>query len=467
MNRNEAQAHCILAWNLLTQATVNVGMREVLRRPEHDLCSLLVYYKRLTPSQADQVKRAVDRAIKNRQITLEPVSDSSEKKTQPLNQAQLLEKIEKTNDLINTLRMSAPHQPVNPPAVRDPGLSEPEDLAVADDLQDGLSTLRVQRKKPGESDSQAMSQSAESSGEVLADTTKESQRTAALNESGTYMGMKFTRFDILGEIASGAMGVILRAWHIPSKKVCALKVLFDDELDKTVFARFRREAKVLARLDHPNIVKIIEHGYENDDPFLAMEFIVGKNLKQHVYREIANRGAPPDPNWSIDILLPIAKAIQYCHERGAIHRDIKPTNILVESSGRPVLVDFGLVKKTTILNTSVNASLSNKGEILGTPAYMAPEQLDAKGSHGEIREKVDVWGFAATLFFCLTGQTPYQEESAMATYLALLTKDPRRVQAVNPRLPSWLDQLCHSCLRREISQRPTMATVISRLENRR
>lgn len=464
MNRNEAQAHCILAWNLLTQATVNVGMREVLRRPEHDLCSLLVYYKRLTPSQADQVKRAVDRAIKNRQITLEPVSDSSERKTRPLNQAQLLEKIEKTNDLINTLRMSAPRESLNPPAVRNPGLSEPEDLATANDLQDGLSTMRVSRKK-SEEDPAPMSQSGDNSGELLVDTTKESQRSL-VNESGTYMGMKFTRFDILGEIASGAMGVILRAWHIPSKKVCALKVLFDDELDKTVFARFRREAKVLARLDHPNIVKIIEHGYENDDPFLAMEFIVGKNLKENVQKELKSRGSPPKPSWAIDILLPIAKAVQYCHERGAIHRDIKPTNILVESSGRPVLVDFGLVKKTTILNTSVNASLSNKGEILGTPAYMAPEQLDAKGSHGEIQEKVDVWGFAATLFFCLTGQTPYQEESAMATYLALLTKDPRRAKTVNSGIPSWLDQLCHSCLQREISQRPTMATIISRLENR-
>lgn len=464
MNRNEAQAHCILAWNLLTQATVNVGMREVLRRPEHDLCSLLVYYKRLTPSQADQVKRAVDRAIKNRQITLEPASDSSEKETRPLSSAQLLAKIENTNDLVNTFRMSAPRESINPPALRNPGLSEPEDLAVADDLQDGLSTLRVSRKKP-EQDPRAQSQSGEGSGEILVDTTKESQRSL-VNESGTYMGMKFTRFDILGEIASGAMGVILRAWHIPSKKVCALKVLFDDELDKTVFARFRREAKVLARLEHPNIVKIIEHGYENDDPFLAMEFIVGKNLKDHVRKAIKTQGKAPKPSWAIDILLPIAKAVQYCHERGAIHRDIKPTNILVESSGRPVLVDFGLVKKTTILNTSVNASLSNKGEILGTPAYMAPEQLDAKGSHGEIQEKVDVWGFAATLFYCLTGETPYQEESAMATYLALLTKDPRRARAVNPKIPSWLDELCHSCLQREISKRPTMATIISRLENR-
>ncbi|MDF1663482.1 MAG: serine/threonine-protein kinase, partial [Planctomycetota bacterium] len=464
MNRNEAQAHCILAWNLLTQATVNVGMREVLRRPEHDLCSLLVYYKRLTPSQADQVKRAVDRAIKNRQITLEPVSESSERETRPLNSAQLLEKIEKTNDLINTLRMSAPRESLNPPAVRNPGLSEPEDLASANDLQDGLSTLRVSRKK-SDGAAKGMSQSGDDSGELLVDTTKESQRSV-VNESGTYMGMKFTRFDILGEIASGAMGVILRAWHIPSKKVCALKVLFDDELDKTVFARFRREAKVLARLEHPNIVKIIEHGYENDDPFLAMEFIVGKNLKDQVKKELKARGAPPEPSWAINLLIPIAKAVQYCHERGAIHRDIKPTNILVESSGRPVLVDFGLVKKTTILNTSVNASLSNQGEILGTPAYMAPEQLDAKGSHGEIQEKVDVWGFAATLFFCLTGQTPYQEESAMATYLALLTKDPRRAKTVNPNIPSWLDQLCHSCLQREISKRPTMATIISRLENR-
>ena len=89
------------------------------------------------------------------------------------------------------------------------------------------------------------------------------------------MGLTFTRFDIRGEIASGGMGVILRAFHRPSKKVCALKVLFSDESNKTVFARFRREAKVLDHLDHPNIVKIIEHGCENNDPFLAMELRLG------------------------------------------------------------------------------------------------------------------------------------------------------------------------------------------------
>jgi predicted Ser/Thr protein kinase len=460
MNRNEAQAHCILAWNLQTQAAVNIGLREVQRRSGHDLCSLLVHYRRLTLSQADQVKKAVDRAIANEQLTLKrDVSSNKKRRREPLSSALLLKKIGKTADLIKTLKMSAPDKSLNPVAKRDLAHSEPEDLASSQELQDRLGTARLDRKPihskpPGRQET----------GKSLADTTRESQNNSS--SSGSFMGLTFTRFDIRGEIASGGMGVILRAFHRPSKKICALKVLFSDESNQTVFARFRREAKVLGHLDHPNIVKIIEHGCENNDPFLAMEFIIGRNLKEIVEKKYTQKNLKPEAKWATETLLPIARAIDHCHEKGAIHRDIKPRNILVESSGRPVLVDFGLVKKTNFLTTSVNASLSLPGEILGTPAYMAPEQLDAKGSHGEIMEQTDVWGFAATLFYCLTGQTPYCDESAIATYLALLTKDPRRVREVNSAIPEWLDQLCYDCLQRQADKRPTMTAVIARLEDR-
>jgi predicted Ser/Thr protein kinase len=460
VNRDEAQAHCILAWNLQSQAIVNIGLRELRRHPGHDICSLLVYYKRLTTYQAEQVKRAIDRAIDSRQITLDidPHDPKDQKKTKPLSNSQLLARIEKANDLINTFKMSAPNQSLNPPAKRNPGLSETENLG----LQDNLSTHRVEPS--ASKDKPPVPGSSDQSTKTFVHTTKEDLPVG--NDSGSFMGMTFTGFNILGEIGSGAMGVVLRAWHIPSKKVCALKVLFEDETDKTIFARLRREAKVLQQLDHPHIVKIIEHGYENNAPYLAMEFVIGKNLKEVIERDFAKKKEVHSPEWAIETLLPIANAIQYCHERGAIHRDIKPTNIVLESTGRPVLVDFGLVKKTTILNTSVNAALSAKGEILGTPAYMAPEQLDAKGGHGEVREEVDVWGFAATMFYCLTMETPFREQTAMATYLALLTKKPRRLQEVNKHIPAWLDQLCYDCLQREISKRPTIQTVITRLENR-
>lgn len=472
MNRNEAQAHCILTWGLLNPTIVSIGLREASRRPQHDLCELLTRYKRLSSSQADQVRRAVERAIENRQINVEASGAGSPYGSRPSSsgihspgaagaaksgprssktvndttlESDVVNSINEVDDLINTLRMSAPGQGTVQPE-KLPGHSSGElGPKEIDRLQDKLQTVRMDKA------------------------TKELESSADLGsrENSSYMGIQFTRFRILGEIASGAMGVILRAFHLPSRKVVALKILFEDETDETVFARFRREAKVLERLSHPHIVQVIDHGYENNDPYLAMEFILGRHLKELVEKN-KSQGTLPKIESLAPIFIKIASALSYCHSMGVVHRDVKPTNILVENaSGRPVLVDFGLVKRDAkVLYTSVHASLSNRGEILGTPAYMAPEQLDAKGSHGEINGSTDIWGLGATLFFCITGQTPFAEKTAMSTYVALLSREPRRARDLNKYVPHWLDELCNACMRRKQDQRASLNDFVNCLKTR-
>jgi serine/threonine protein kinase/formylglycine-generating enzyme required for sulfatase activity len=275
------------------------------------------------------------------------------------------------------------------------------------------------------------------------------------------------RYEVFGELSRGGMGVIYRARHRKLKQNVALKVMI--RLDSASgLQRFEREAQTLAQLKHPNIVRVTDYGDEDGVPYFAMEMVDGRDLHQTVERRKKARGKVPPYSWTVRVLQPVAAALVACHERGVIHRDLKPHNILVErETQRPVLVDFGLAKPDEtpagLLSGEAGEEpagpqLTRVGAVIGTPSYMPPEQADSE-SFGTQGPHSDVWGFGATLFYCLTGETPYAKTGGATLLMQLMEEEPRDVTEVDPNAPPALAELCRRCLTKDAEQRPTMAEV--------
>jgi len=268
------------------------------------------------------------------------------------------------------------------------------------------------------------------------------------------------RYEIFEELGRGGMGAVLRARHRELDVEVAIKLMLGAG-SGALFARFQREARTLASLSHRHIVRILDFGLEGGLPFFAMEYLRGQDLEKEVQSGLRLRGDVPDFDWTAARFGELAGALSYCHENGVIHRDLKPQNLLIEEgSGRAVVVDFGLVKGTA----GGEGGLSQTGEVIGTPAYMAPEQLDKEGEFGEPGPGSDVWGFGATLFYALTGEPPYKGASVFNIYRSLLTQDPPRAGEVNPAVPDWLDELCADCMTKDSAARPSMRELGARLE---
>ncbi|MDF1665816.1 MAG: serine/threonine-protein kinase, partial [Planctomycetota bacterium] len=229
----------------------------------------------------------------------------------------------------------------------------------------------------------------------------------------------FGNYEILGELSRGGMGVVYRARQRMSGRIVALKLMLDGS-DPEESLRFRREAQALAKLRHRNVVSIIEFGYQDAVPYFTMELVEGKDLKSFIQDEIQSSGRPPPWEWSCKIINQVAAALEECHRGGLYHRDIKPQNILIRSDNEePVLVDFGLVKVHAEANPgeSIAMSLTAEGQLLGTPSFMAPEQFDA--IKGTVGAPADVWGLAASLFYCLTGHTPFEGDSPITIFCSI------------------------------------------------
>src|SRR6185436_6713137 len=173
---------------------------------------------------------------------------------------------------------------------------------------------------------------------------------------------------VLGLIGEGGMGAVYRARQTRIERPIALKVLALDPSDDPTFAeRFRREAMVLARLDHPNVVKLYDFGEREGLFFLVLELVEGTNLRTLMQRGLL------EPAQALAIVPQICEALQFAHDEGVVHRDIKPENVLIDSKGRVKIADFGLAK--LVGGRASDFSLTEFGQAMGTPHYMAPEQL--------------------------------------------------------------------------------------------
>ncbi|MDF1662962.1 MAG: serine/threonine-protein kinase [Planctomycetota bacterium] len=277
------------------------------------------------------------------------------------------------------------------------------------------------------------------------------------------------QFEMLGEVSRGGMGVVYKARDRQLGRLVAIKVITGPK-ELTDVMRFQREAQVLAQIQHKNVARIWDFGWHNQSPFLVMEYLEGPTLAEVVREHLRTQGACPNPLDIAKIMASLAEALVVCHSQGIVHRDLKPENIILakgpSNEDRVVLLDFGVAKKDPTMGpTGRSVMLTATGELLGTPAFMAPEQFSPNSDFGPIGLATDIWGFGATLFFCLTGEYPYSiSNGSIGIFEAMMDRGPRRVQSLNLSIPPWLDLLCAACLRRATKNRPDMKALVWQLK---
>src|SRR3954468_16631934 len=249
-------------------------------------------------------------------------------------------------------------------------------------------------------------------------------------------------YEILEEIGRGGMGVIYRARQRHSRRIVALKRIVSYHADsRETLERFRREAEAAASLDHPNILPIYEVGQGEDAlPFFSMKYAPGGSLQK------AERALRGEPRECIRLLAKVARAVQYAHEHGVLHRDLKPGNILLDGHGEPFVTDFGLAKW---LDTSTD--LTRTLAIFGTPGYIAPEQ--AKGPAAKLTPAADVYSLGAILFDLFTGRPPFLGEHALAVIQQASEKPAPKLRSLVPALDRNLETIFARCLERQPQDR--------------
>jgi serine/threonine protein kinase/WD40 repeat protein len=255
-------------------------------------------------------------------------------------------------------------------------------------------------------------------------------------------------YDILSEIARGGMGIVYRARQRNLNRTVALKTILAGQLATPAdIRRFRQEAEAAAHLDHPSIMPIYEIGEQDGQCFFSMPLLSGKSLRDRV------KDQPLPPREAAEMLLQVAEAVHYAHGRGIVHRDLKPHNILLDDEGRPKIADFGLAKR------EMSEGLTMTGEILGTPAYMAPEQ--ASGQVQEIGLLVDVYALGAVLYCLLTGRPPFAAASVAELLRQVREQEPVSPRLLNPAIPRDLETICLKCLEKQPRSRYASASVLA------
>lgn len=266
------------------------------------------------------------------------------------------------------------------------------------------------------------------------------------------------RYEIHRELGRGGMGRVLLAYAHHLERYVVVKVLQGGQNEQTL-ARFGREAQALAQARHRYVVPVHEFGVEGNCPFIVMGFVEGETLEAYVSR-MFREGETLELDWIRDFFLKLVEALQSLHEHGIVHRDVKPANILIsKETGDPVLVDFGLAKIDQSQFRATLESLTQTGQLLGTPGFMPPEQLDTRSGLGESGAGSDVWGFGATLFYAMSGRQPFQGRTLIELAAALMSLDAPRLRSLHAETPLWLDELCHQCLRRAVVERPTTEAI--------
>lgn len=254
-------------------------------------------------------------------------------------------------------------------------------------------------------------------------------------------------YELLGEIARGGMGVVYRARQIGLEREVALKmILVGQWASDAQVQRFRLEAQASARLEHPNIVPVYDFGEYEGWHYFSLKLIDGEDLGRQMRNGVWPALDPDGQQRTARLLLTVAGAVHFAHQRGILHRDLKPTNILLDRTGVPYLTDFGLAK--LIEETS---DLTRTSSVLGTPAYMAPEQ--AAGRTEAVTVAADVYSLGAVLYELLTGQPPHQARTPLETLRQVVEQEVAPVPRLNPDVSPDLATICEKCLRREPAAR--------------
>ena len=278
---------------------------------------------------------------------------------------------------------------------------------------------------------------------------------------GKTKGLVLGDYVVLDEIGAGGMGQVFKAWHRTMERTVALKKLPQKTMrSPQAVERFHREVKAAARLEHPNIVTAYDAGEAEGIHFLVMQYVDGHDLAE----VLAERGPLPVAE-AVDYMIQAARGLEYAHDQGVVHRDIKPANLLLDQRGTVKILDMGLARmhqQDRPMETARSDRLTESGQVMGTFDYMAPEQ--AEDTHHADRQ-ADVYALGCTLYRLLTGDPPYQGETAIQVLLAHREAAIPSLCEARPDVPARLGAVCQKMMaKRPEDRQPSMAAVVADLE---
>jgi serine/threonine protein kinase len=270
------------------------------------------------------------------------------------------------------------------------------------------------------------------------------------------IGKSLGRYHILEQLGEGGMAVVYKAFDTRLEREVAIKVVrrkaFPEEKIERILKRFEQEAKALAKLNHANIIPIIDSGEEDGTPYLVMGYIPGGTLKEQL------RGKPIPWQEAAQLLAPIARALAYSHKKGIVHRDIKPSNILITEENELMLTDFGIAR---VLQSEETVDLTGTGMGVGTPEYMAPEQ----GLGHKVDHRADIYALGIVLYEMVTGRKPFRADTPMAVVIKQINDPLPRPTQFTPKLPKEVEQILLKALAKDPANRyQNMGEVATALE---
>jgi eukaryotic-like serine/threonine-protein kinase len=280
------------------------------------------------------------------------------------------------------------------------------------------------------------------------------QSSAIISNRMLQIGDTFDRYQIQGHLAQGGMSEIYRAFDMIKRQEVVLKLPDASMIgDPAQYERFQREMEVVRTLDHPAILRGLDAGRYNRTPYLVTEFVQGESL-----RKIIENSAPMPPEKAVELVIKIADGMAYCHQNDVVHRDLKPENILINTEGQPVIMDFGLA----LTKGSHRVTYSNLSATMGTPDYMAPEQID--GHRGDAR--TDIYALGTILFEMLAGRVPFVGDTQLAIMAQHVQGTAPRLDKLQAGVSPQLAAVVAKCLQRKPEERyADMHALIEALEH--